>query len=32
MAEKLGCDRKAFRAEYLEHYKMVFGVLRDTLS
>ena len=31
MAEKLGCHRETFRAEYLEHYRMVFGVLRDTL-
>ena len=31
MAEKLGCDREAFRDEYLEHYAMVFGVLRDML-
>ena len=31
MAEKLGCDVKSFRAEYLEHYRLVFGVLKDTL-
>ena len=31
MAEKLNCDRASFREEYLEHYRMVFGVLRDTL-
>ena len=31
MAEKLGCDRETFREEYLEHYRMVFGVLRDML-
>ena len=31
MAEKLGCDRKSFRGEYMEHYRMVFGVLQDTL-
>ena len=31
MAEKLGCYREAFRDEYLEHYAMVFGVLRDML-
>ena len=31
MAEKLGCDREAFREEYLEHYGMVFDVLRETL-
>ena len=31
MAEKLGCDRETFREEYLEHYTMVFDVLRDTL-
>lgn len=31
MAEKLGCDRKDFRGEYMEHYRMVFGVLQDTL-
>ena len=31
MAEKLNCDREFFRREYLEHYRMVFGVLRDTL-
>ena len=31
MAKKLGCDRESFREEYLEHYRMVFGVLRDML-
>ena len=31
MAEKLDCDRAAFREEYLEHYQIVFEVLRDTL-
>lgn len=31
MAEKLGCDREAFQPEYLEHYAMVFGVLKDML-
>ena len=31
MAEKLGCHRETFREEYLEHYRMVFGVLRDML-
>lgn len=31
MAEKLGCGRDAFREEYLEHYAMVFDVLRDML-
>ena len=31
MAEKLGCDRESFQREYLEHYQMVFEVLRDTL-
>lgn len=31
MAEKLGCDRESFREEYLDHYRMVFGVLRDML-
>ena len=31
MAEKLGCPRESFREEYLEHYQMVFQVLRDTL-
>ena len=31
MAEKLGCDRESFREEYLEHYRMVFGVLQDML-
>lgn len=31
MAEKLGCDETTFREEYLEHYRMVVEVLRDTL-
>ena len=31
MSEKLGCDRKDFREEYMDHYRMVFGVLKDTL-
>ena len=31
MAEKLGCDRESFQREYLEHYEMVFGVLKDML-
>ena len=31
MAEKLGCERESFRGEYMEHYRMVFGVLQDTL-
>ena len=31
MAEKLGCTLESFRAEYMEHYRMVFGVLRDML-
>ena len=31
MAEKLGCDRDSFKDEYMEHYKMVFGVLQDQL-
>ena len=31
MAEKLGCDRESFKEEYLEHYRMVFGVLQDML-
>ena len=31
MAEKLGCDLESFREEYLEHYRMVFEVLRDML-
>ena len=31
MAEKLGCDRESFYSEYVEHYKSVFGVLKDTL-
>ena len=32
MAEKLKCDPANFREEYLEHYQMVFDVLRDTLQ
>lgn len=31
MAEKLGCDQASFKNEYLEHYRMVFGVLSDML-
>ena len=31
MAEKLDCDRGSFKEEYLEHYRMVFEVLRETL-
>lgn len=31
MAEKLGCARVSFQDEYMEHYQMVFDVLRDTL-
>ena len=31
MAEKLGCPRQSFQDEYLDHYRMVFQVLRDTL-
>ena len=31
MAEKLGCDRQSFQGEYLEHYAMVFEVLREML-
>ena len=31
MADKLGCHRETFREEYMEHYRMVFGVLRDML-
>ncbi|MCE2404971.1 MAG: radical SAM protein [Dehalococcoidia bacterium] len=31
MAEKLGCSRDSFRSKYLDHYKSVFGVLRDAL-
>ena len=31
MAEKLGCDRASFKDEYLEHYRIVFEVLQDTL-
>ena len=31
MAEKLGCARSSFQDEYMEHYRMVFGVLQDTL-
>ncbi len=32
MAEKLDCEPDNFREEYLEHYQMVFGVLRETLQ
>ena len=31
MAEKLGCDRSSFQEKYLEHYREVFGVLRENL-
>ena len=31
MAQKLGCNRASFQDEYLEHYRMVFGVLKDAL-
>ncbi len=31
MTEKLGCSRASFHDEYLDHYRMVFDVLRDTL-
>lgn len=31
MAQKLGCARASFQDEYMEHYDMVFGVLKDTL-
>ena len=31
MSTKLGCDRASFQDAYLEHYAMVFGVLRDML-
>ena len=31
MAEKLGCDLASFKEEYLEHYRMVFEVLREML-
>ena len=31
MAKKLGCNRESFREEYMEHYRMVFGVLLDML-
>ena len=31
MAEKLGCDRANFKEEYLDHYEMVFEVMRDML-
>lgn len=31
LAQKLGCDRESFRDEYLEHYKQVFDVLKNTL-
>ena len=32
MAEKLECATEDFKDEYLEHYDMVFGVVRDTLE
>ena len=31
MTEKLGCDRASFREEYMEHYRMVFGVMSHML-
>ena len=31
MAEKLNCPPESFKQEYLEHYRLVFAVLRDTL-
>ena len=31
MAEKLNCTQKQFKREYLDHYRMVFDVLKDTL-
>ena len=31
MAEKLDCDIASFKDEYMEHYRMVFGVLQDQL-
>ena len=31
MSEKLGCDRNAFRDEYMERYRSAFDVLRDKL-
>ncbi len=31
MSEKLGCDRASFKEEYLEHYQVVFEVLREML-
>jgi DNA repair photolyase len=31
MTEKLECPREDFKEEYLEHYQMVFDVLRDML-
>ena len=31
MSEKLGCGRDSFKEEYMEHYNVVFRVLRDTL-
>ena len=31
MAEKLGCNRASVKEEYLEHYRMVFGVMSDML-
>ena len=32
VAEKLECEQATFREEYLEHYRLVFGVLQDILS
>lgn len=32
VAKKLECDRASFREEYMDHYNMVFGVLRDVLT
>ena len=31
MAKKLGCERSEFQEVYLEHYRRVFEVLRDSL-
>jgi hypothetical protein len=31
MAEKPGCDRQSFYSEYIDHYRGVFGVLKETL-
>ncbi len=31
MAQKLGCGRQSFRTEYINHYKQVFDVLKNTL-